>query len=116
MNSWFLWFACFLFCFVGSTWDFLTFESLIQSLNSCDIHLESAKCEDNLQKLKNNEIKGMFTGTIERLTHIFTYSRGRVLLIKKKKKNVKISLCHFVQSVESKELFFTVCFLIICPS
>lgn len=35
----------------------------------------------------------MFTGTIERLTHIFTYSRGRVLLDEKKNVNFSVSLC-----------------------
>ena len=33
----------FVFVFVGSTWDFLTFESLVPSLNACDTHLESPK-------------------------------------------------------------------------
>ena len=35
----------------------------------------------------------MFTGTIERLTHIFTYSRGEFYWMKKKNVNFSVSLC-----------------------
>lgn len=40
MNCWPLWFAK---CFVGGTWDFLTFGSLIQYLSLWCSHLESSK-------------------------------------------------------------------------
>lgn len=95
MNSWFLWFACFfVFVFVGSTWDFLTFESLILSLNSCDIHLESPKNVKIIcRSWRTMRIKACLLVLLKGWLIFSLILEGEFYWMKKKNVNFSVSLC-----------------------